>query len=309
MSPLPRFIVLKSAYSGNYLRKIPEEVSTQTELPGTFLNFTGDDMASPLAKFKVETAETDSELVHIRCCYNNKYLTRLSRNHLWIVAAAERPVEDTESFSCTMFKPVPADDFNRENHFRFVHVQTGNYACLWRAAQPYTDGVYAGYAEYDRDHCEVYKVLNWDAVFPEHVAFRRSSDGKYLSANMIGGLAYLQFTTTELTDHNVKHEIIHVDSEFVRIKSIATGLLWKRSSGSNWVLASGDPNSDPHSDPNMLFLPVQLDENGVSYRNKGNQMFCKSRSPDDKRECLIASAPDLSDIAKLELVDIPAAAP
>lgn len=142
----------------------------------------------------------------------------------------------------------------------------------------------------------------------DYVAFRRCSDGKYLSANMIGGLAYLQFTMTELSDKNVKHEIIHVNNDFVRIKSIANGLLWKRSSGSNWVLASGDPNSHPDSDPNMLFLPIQLDENGVSYRSKGNQMFCKSRSPDGKRECLIASAADMSDIAKFELVDIPAAA-
>ncbi|KAM6576291.1 hypothetical protein CsatB_028128 [Cannabis sativa] len=167
MSPLPNSIAIKSTYNGKYLRKVPEEVSSQTELPDTFLNFTAEEnTASPLAKFELETAETDPECVHIRCCYNNKYLTRLSPSHLWIVAGSDCRVEDTESFSCTMFKFVPADDFSQDNdYFRLVHVQTGNYGCLWRAEQPYTDGVYAGYAEFDQDHCEVYQVLDWDQNF------------------------------------------------------------------------------------------------------------------------------------------------
>ena len=142
----------------------------------------------------------------------------------------------------------------------------------------------------------------------DFVAFRRCSDGKYLSANMIGGVTYVQFTATVLADKNVKHEIIPVNNDFVRIKSVANGLLWKRSSGSNWVLASGDPNSHPDCDLNMLFLPIQLDENGVAYRCKANQMFLKSRSPDGKRECLIASAENMSDIATFEIINIPAAA-
>ena len=141
----------------------------------------------------------------------------------------------------------------------------------------------------------------------DFVAFRRCSDGKYLSANMIGGVTYVQFTTTVLADKNVKHEIIPVNNDFVRIKSVVNGLLWKRSNAGNWVLASGDPNSHPDSDLNMLFLPIQLDENGVAYRCKANQMFLKSRSPDGKRECLIASAENMSDISKFELINIPAA--
>ncbi|XP_062086450.1 uncharacterized protein LOC133792558 [Humulus lupulus] len=302
MSPLPRFVVLKSAYNGKYLTKVTKETSSQTELPETFLNFRGEDMESPLAKFELVTAKTDRRFVHIRCCYNMKYLTRLSPNHLWIVAAANRPVEDEDTFSCTMFQPIKADDYRKENHFRFVHVQSKHHACLWRAHQPYTDGLFAGSDQKDRDKCDVYKVFDWESIIPETVAFRRSSDKKYLTATTIDGLTYLQFSTTALSDKTVAHQIIHVSDGYVRIKSLSTGTFWKRSSTSNWIFASGDCSADD-IDQNTLFIPVKLDENEVAYRNNGNQMFCKSRSPDSKRECLIASAPDLSDVAKLELVD------
>ena len=136
------------------------------------------------------------------------------------------------------------------------------------------------------------------------VAFRRSSDKKYLSANSIGGITNLQFITTELSDKTIAHELVSAGDGMVRIRSIATGLFWERSPTSNWIFASNDCGPCDE-DPNTLFLPVKLDENEVSYRNHGNQMFCKSRSPDGKRECLIASAPDLSDVARMEMVDIP----
>ncbi|XP_062086457.1 uncharacterized protein LOC133792565 [Humulus lupulus] len=136
------------------------------------------------------------------------------------------------------------------------------------------------------------------------VAFRRSSDNKYLSATQIHGLTYLQFTATELSDKTIAHELVSARDGLVKIRSIATGHFWKRSPTSNWIFASDD-SSPCDDDANTLFLPVKLDENEVAYRNHENQMFCKSRSPDGKRECLIASAPDLSNVAKMELVDLP----
>ena len=146
---------------------------------------------------------------------------------------------------------------------------------------------------------------------PEVVAFKRSSDNKYLCATSVGGLTYLQFTATDLSDRNAAFEMIYVNNGYVVIRSLATGLFWERSSTSNWIFASGKlgHTCDPFSNPNMLFLPVKLDENNVAYRNKANQLFCKSRSVDGKRECLIASAPDLSDVASMELVLIPGALP
>ena len=146
----------------------------------------------------------------------------------------------------------------------------------------------------------------------QYVGFRRNSDGKYLRLTMINGLVFLQFTETDLSDKNVKHEIIGVGNGVVRIKSISNGLLWKCSSG-GLVIPSGDPETEPHSDPNMLFLPVPLNEIGPkteAYRCEGTHMFCGSRFIDGETECLTAaSALDMPDIAKLQLVDIVEAAP
>lgn len=108
--------------------------------------------------------------MHIRSCRNNKYLVRENSSSLWIVAAADQPVEDVDSRLCTMFKPVQAKD-KQADHFRFVHVQTGNYACLWRAAEPHTNGLYAGSSSINRDLCDLYQVLDWEShvIFPEGV--------------------------------------------------------------------------------------------------------------------------------------------
>ncbi|KAK9090505.1 hypothetical protein Sjap_023682 [Stephania japonica] len=51
---------------------------------------------SPNAKFEVKRAKCNEKLVHIRCCYNNKYWVRKSQG--WIVAEAEAPEEDVWGF-------------------------------------------------------------------------------------------------------------------------------------------------------------------------------------------------------------------
>ncbi|KAI9073323.1 hypothetical protein K1719_044713 [Acacia pycnantha] len=65
---LPRFVVLKSNYNNKYLPYIQEDVQVHG-----FLQFSGVEVVSLYAKFEVEMAKSGHGLVHIRCCYNNKY--------------------------------------------------------------------------------------------------------------------------------------------------------------------------------------------------------------------------------------------
>ncbi|KAK9950632.1 hypothetical protein M0R45_006112 [Rubus argutus] len=151
---LPRFVALKSIYNDKYLI-----LSTNhPRLPAGFLKFDGEEAASPLAKFEVVKAKSGNGLVHIRSCYNNKYLVREAYNKNWIVAAADKPEEDEYKFSCTLFEPEPYDE-NGGLEFRFRHVQLGMYACLWRAAIPFYGGLYGGSNSADQDACDVYTVV------------------------------------------------------------------------------------------------------------------------------------------------------
>lgn len=115
--------------------------------------------------FKVETAESgDGRLVHIRCCYNNKYLARWSPDHWWIVAEADEPQENRSKWSCTLFEPLFVDDEDDAKTVRFRHVQLNHYACLWRAAAPHTSCLFAGSEETDKDGCDVYTIIDFESV-------------------------------------------------------------------------------------------------------------------------------------------------
>ncbi|KAG5547073.1 hypothetical protein RHGRI_012938 [Rhododendron griersonianum] len=127
---LPRFSVIQSITLGKkYLRYIHED----GDLHG-FLQFSGEEIVSPFAKFEIERAKTarNTGFVHIRCCYNNKYWVARGP---FIVAGADEPNEDQSQWSCTLFEPIPVYGEGRSTgstnsttvHVRFRHVQRGDY--------------------------------------------------------------------------------------------------------------------------------------------------------------------------------------
>ncbi|GFY94440.1 hypothetical protein Acr_09g0008860 [Actinidia rufa] len=198
---LPRFVVLKSNYNGKYLRYIHEDGQVHG-----LLQFSGEKIVSPYVKYEVEMAKNGKGLVHIRCCYNNKYWVRWSPSHWWIAAGADEPEEDQSKWSCTLFKPVYVDDAKKI--VRFHHVQLGHNACLWRAAPPHESCLYAGSAQPDKDRCDLYTIIDWESllIFPKHVAFK-GDNGNYLSARWIEGHQYLQFASSDIGDPTIGNEI------------------------------------------------------------------------------------------------------
>ncbi|KAK9950654.1 hypothetical protein M0R45_006131 [Rubus argutus] len=163
---LPRFMALKAMYNSKYLSLI---ATYDPVLPVGFLKFDEEEVVNLLVKFEVEMAKSGTGLVHIRCCYNNKYLVRDNptintccyNNKYWIVAAADKPEEDKYKISCTLFEPEPYDE-SGELEFRFRHVQLGTYACLWRMRNhiPFYGGLYTGSNVPDKDACDVFTVVN-----------------------------------------------------------------------------------------------------------------------------------------------------
>ncbi|KAK5841264.1 hypothetical protein PVK06_010173 [Gossypium arboreum] len=130
---LPRFIVLKSPDAETYLGYKHDNGNYNG-----YAEFTEPTVVSANAKFEVEIAKDG--LVHIRSCTNNKYLER-TRNpsitgnpmeEYWITITAKKPEEDQSKKSCTLFKPILEDSVYK--NYRFVHVQSGCYLCLWPLA-------------------------------------------------------------------------------------------------------------------------------------------------------------------------------
>nr|XP_043611841.1 uncharacterized protein LOC122583510 [Erigeron canadensis] len=124
MALLPSFFVLKS---GEKYLSVRENESESSNLPPGFLKFNEEEIWSPRVKFAVEPAETGGgALVHIRSCYNNKYLVMEQfRNNLWIVASAKKTEEDRTKASCTLFEPHSLSELTS---IRLRHAQTRVYA-------------------------------------------------------------------------------------------------------------------------------------------------------------------------------------
>jgi len=287
---LPRFVVLKSKYNNKYLRYINEDV----EVHG-FLQFSGEEVVSPYTKLEVEMAKSGGGLVHIRCCYNNKYFVRWQMDH-WIAAGADEPEEDQSKWSCTLFEPIFVD-----GDVRFRHVQLGCYACLWRVSPPHDSCLYAGSPEPNKELCDVVTIIDWDSllILPKHVGFK-GDNGSYLSGRTIDGHPYLQFASSDIGDPTVGNEVFTTPDGSVRIKSNPFGRFWRRSP--NWIWADSDDSTN--NDPDTLFWPIKVGNNVVALRNLGNNNFCKRLTVVGVTNCLSADISTISKEASLEVEEL-----
>ncbi|XP_050373454.1 uncharacterized protein LOC126791088 [Argentina anserina] len=182
---LPKFVMWKAKYNNKYLRLTKND-------PGLagFIKFNGNEATSPYAMFELQKAETGNSFVHIRCCYNSKYLVR-SNTLRWIVAAAEKPEENKSKISCTLFELEPVDKTGGLE-FRFRHIQMRMYACLMtRVDVSKYGGLFGDSNLPDKDECDVYTLVdgesayktNTTVVLPRFVALKDTYNNKYLRVN------------------------------------------------------------------------------------------------------------------------------
>ncbi|KAK4254501.1 hypothetical protein QN277_009878 [Acacia crassicarpa] len=306
---LPRFVVLKSNYNNKYLRYIHEDVQVHG-----FLQFSGEEVVSPYAKFEVEVANSGHGHVHIRCCYNNKYWVRRrpqepdEADKQWIVAGADEPEEGPSKWSCTLFKPIDVDADAKT--VRFSHVRLGHYACLGRNDAPFDSCLFASLENPIKDSCDVFTIIDWESllIMPKHVAFK-GDNGQYLSARWIQGHHYLQFASNDVGDPTVGNEIFTTHDGSIRVKSNYFGKFWRRSPNwiwflckKNWIWADSDDTTNNNF--GTLFQPIKVDNNVIALRNLDNNNFCKRLTTEGKTSCLNAGVSAISREARIEVEEL-----
>ncbi|KAM7497703.1 hypothetical protein LguiA_022117 [Lonicera macranthoides] len=157
-----------SKYNNKYVQYVKEDV----EVHG-LLRCSGENLVTPYTKYKIERVKIKigGGLVHIRCCYNNKYLVKRSPSQWWIIAGSDEPVEAMSSWSCTLFESVPLDS----QTIRFRHVQLGHFACLWRTSDAFDFGLFAVSEAEDKDQRDVFTIIDWESlcILPWHERFWR----------------------------------------------------------------------------------------------------------------------------------------
>ncbi|CAL9031747.1 unnamed protein product [Prunus brigantina] len=124
MAEIPKFIALKSVQNNKYL--VYKDEST-VELQD-ILQFSGEDLHSRYARFKVEKDVNLPELVHIKSTYIDKYWRAASQDSSWIVAEADEKEPSKTLWSSTLFKPEVLQEPQPyvNGIYQFRHVATGN---------------------------------------------------------------------------------------------------------------------------------------------------------------------------------------
>ncbi|KAM6583425.1 hypothetical protein CsatB_010427 [Cannabis sativa] len=296
MSDLPRFVVIKSKHNGKYLTKISKEESITKGFSETYVNFRGEDVTSPLVKFELERAKTKPGWVHIRYCYNNKYLTMQSNYSWYFLASADQPLEEDETdWKNTLFKPIKFD-IGGEEYFRFQHV-TKRYACLSKWEKSYEDGLYAGDTQVD--DFDTFKILDWESlvIFPKNtVAFKSHSGvGWYVTNKQDQFMRELK--DVDIVDQSVAHEISTIGDGYVRIRNLSTKLFWRCTA--TYIIADSNNSADKYS----IFLPIKVADNIVVLRQMGDNTFLWVENSGHSRTALYANETNIIDKTKFMVVE------
>lgn len=292
MAWLPRLVVLKSS-SNHKCLSLTKDIPL---VPAGFMSCNTEQVVNPKAKFEVERASTGTGLVHIRCCYNNKYWVtcQTSRDNIWIVASADKPEEDQSKSSCTLFEPRFAVG---ESQVLFFHVERRRFTSLWKREGTLELALYLGAGSGD-----VFQVVDWETlvILPPRVAFKSFEDGKYLCSRWIEKHPYQRFESNlDVGDPLVAKELFVTANGSLRIKDGHYAKFWRRSP--NWIWA--DASTENMSD-DTLFWPVRIQDNVIALRNLGNNNFCGGLTTEYKTNCLNAAYRNICKESKLVVEEL-----
>ncbi|KAF0892842.1 hypothetical protein E2562_018633 [Oryza meyeriana var. granulata] len=262
------------------------------------LRLNGDSVASPYTRFYVEPSREHDGLVHVRCCYDNRYWVAQQRpdDGSSVVGAADEAEEDLTKTSCTLFR------ITRGAHPRFVrllHVHLEKYACLPASSDnmPKLEAVNLSLLKGD-DVIDSYTIqdLSQQVVLPRYLAFK-CDKGRYLRARRQERHFYLEFSGRDIRDEAVLNTVNTNDDGTIRVRSNYVGKFWRRSPNWIWADCSGD---DVGAGDDTLFRAIRFG-GFFALQNLGNDYFCKRLTTDGKRNCLNAGTPTITAEARLQL--------
>ncbi|XP_050233122.1 uncharacterized protein LOC126681619 [Mercurialis annua] len=280
MAPvLPRFVVLK-AKNDKYLRCVTKQGRSKNLIKGDV-----EDILNPVSKFKIERATSNRDLVHIRCCYTNKYLRRGKQPSSPVSATADAVDEDKSKWSCTLFHPLPVDD----KTCRFQHVQSGFNLYQWISADEYNGCLFVAMSADDEEArgCDLFSFTDWESlvVLPKHVAVK-GDNGKYLFYRGTGDDEHMEFGATNIGDNRVGEQVFTNPDGSIRLKHDSNGKFWRATP--NWIYP--DTTDESASDPATCFWPVRIKGNAIALRSMGNDRYLRRTDYGGTVNCLAAAS-------------------
>ncbi|KAM7493228.1 hypothetical protein LguiB_027837 [Lonicera macranthoides] len=165
-----KYFVLQSTWNEKFLEYAHGHGNDQVHGLNKFSGL----IPSQYCIYQMERAKTGGLLgrVHIKCCYNNKYLVPQSHYPFLITSTADKPEEDMRKWSCTLFEIIPN---LCGNTIRLRHVQLKHYACHNRYACHKSCDYYlqVGSGEPNDDNCYNFRIYGGDIL----------KDGTYTGIN------------------------------------------------------------------------------------------------------------------------------
>nr|AIU47290.1 amaranthin-like lectin [Linum usitatissimum] len=221
---LPRFIALYAKTAKKYVKYQSDGGHGYKQI----LTAKSEQLSSSLAKFEVVESTSDPSMVHIRCCYNNKYL-RIdnSSNGRLITASMDGPEENQTVWYSTLFQPELLTD----GTIRLLHIKSGYYM-QWLDAGPnsmYRSWIHVISSEPLMPKSEnILQVIDWDTLFslPRHLTFK-GDNGLYLGLLKQSSGAALRFEIGNERDESIVNEIVDLLDGTFRIKNVSVGAFWR----------------------------------------------------------------------------------
>ncbi|WOG85675.1 hypothetical protein DCAR_0104866 [Daucus carota subsp. sativus] len=289
---LPRFVEFRSQNSNKLLRYVKEDGAVKG-----YVQFYGDFVGSADAKFEVHRSTTVNGLVHIRSCYNNKFLQVLDKAPNLLAAKADKPDEDQSSRSCTLLRPTSVN--GNPKTIRLTHVNLKLNLCLWRGTDPaYYACVAAYYSDPDAGSCDVFNVIDWQSlvILPKYIALK-GDNNKFVTTIWYYGKCYLQFSATNLDDDPLSagNEIVQTSNGNISIRNLNWDKYWR---------------SDPHiiyadstvpTSNDALFQPVKCSEDTIALRSIANNYFCTMMTNEIMKDCLTVGSTAITSFAKFKV--------
>ncbi|CAI9109406.1 OLC1v1009222C1 [Oldenlandia corymbosa var. corymbosa] len=251
---------------------------------------------------------------------NSKYLCFNRDNTNKHLNGLLRFSEEEIEFPFRTFEVEPAGSDSRLVHIsdgvRFRHVQTQNYACLWRDEDNEKDDaqhsscLFAGSKDADvKNSWDVFSLVDWEnvVILPENVTFK-GDNGLYLDAAPQQQSNYLEFRSDDPRIQGCVHEVFLTNTGTVIIKSTQFDRFW--TNARNWIRAtrvfsythpSPRPINSAGLTRNLLFEPVMVGNNQIALRSLENDLFCKRFTNEGKVSCLDAGVSTITREAALEV--------
>lgn len=235
------------------------------------------------ARFSLEPSQEHKDMVHVRCCFSNKYWAvreeaTPSNGYLYYIGDADEPDEDLSSMRCTLFGFMYTITFgNIDIKFRAADNRFSKWdAESWVSIKP-RSGITTNYLHLRSMREEsFFRVIGLSPrnELPKYVAFK-GDNGKYLRYSN----TWLRFDSEDISDEGVICEVYTNPDGAVQIKSHMGGY-WRlrRDYGPlAWIAADAPYSKD--GDPDMAFKVITGAEGEdkaltIALQNMGNRSFC-----------------------------------